>query len=161
MDVPSDVAEQDALADFCFHGPIITRNASRPDVVVSADITLRVDPMTGTGEIVIARVDGRSELRTALASDFIVAYAASFFAPTERITAMTRAGWAKRISDQLLGRQPCDAEEIATVEAEGWAVEMRQGESEYDLPATFAPFNALIRSRGEYFLAVLELINET
>jgi hypothetical protein len=161
MDTQSDVAEQDALADFCFHGPIITRNESRPDVVVSADITLRVDPMTGTGEIVIARLDGRSEVRGALASDFIAAYAASFFAPTERIAAMTRTGWARRISDQLLSRPPSDAQEIAAVEGEGWAVEMRQGEGEFDLPATFAPFNALIRSRGEYFLAVLEPIDET
>jgi hypothetical protein len=161
MDVPSDVAAQDAMADFCFHGPIITRNQARPDVVVSADITLRVDPLTGTGEIVIARVDGRSEVRGALAPDFIAAYAASFFAPTERITAMTRTGWARRISDQLLDRRPSDADEIAAVEAEGWAVEMRQGEGEYDLPANFAPFNALIRSRGEYFLAVLAPIDET
>jgi hypothetical protein len=156
MDVPSDFAEQDPLADFCFHGPIITRNEARPDVVVSADITLRVDPITGTGEIVIARADGRSEVRAPLASDFIVAYAASFFAPTERITAMTRTSWASRISDQVLDRQPSDADEIAAVEVEGWAVEMRQGEGEYDLPANVAPFNALIRSRGEYFLAVLE-----
>jgi hypothetical protein len=161
MDTQADFAEPKASPDFCFHGPIITRNESRPDVVVSADITLRVDPTTGTGEIVIARVDGRSEVRGALASDFIAAYAASFFAPTERIAAMTRAGWASRISDQLLSRPPSDAEEIAAVEAEGWAVEMRQGEGEFDLPGTLAPFNALIRSFGEYFLAVLEPIDET
>jgi hypothetical protein len=37
---------------------------------------------------------------------------------------------------------------------------MRQGEGKFDLPATFAPYNALIRSRGEYFLAVLEPIDE-
>jgi hypothetical protein len=160
MDVPSDFADQEALDDFCFHGPIITRNQSRPDVVVSADITLRVDPMTGTGEIVIARVDGRSEVRGALASDFIVAYAASFFAPTERITAMTWADWGGGISDRLFDRMPSDAQEIAAVEAEGWAIEMRQGEGKFDLPATFAPYNALIRSRGEYFLAVLEPIDE-
>jgi len=161
MDVQLDFAEQDKVADFCFHGPIITRNASRPDVVVSADITLRVDPTTGTGEIVIARADGRSWVRAELAPDFIAAYASSFFAPTERIAAMTRTGWAKRISDQLLDRQPCGAEEIASVEAEGWAVEMRPGDGEFDLPANFAPFNALIRSRGEYFLAVLEPIDAT
>jgi hypothetical protein len=161
MDVQSEFAEQNAMADFCFHGPIITRNESRPDVVVSADITLRVNPTTGTGEIVISRVDGRSEVRGALAPDFIAAYAASFFAPTERITAMTRTGWARRITDHLLDRQPSNAEEIAAVEAEGWAVEMRQGEGEFDLPANFAPFNALIRSLGEYYLAVLEPIDET
>lgn len=160
MDAHSDVAEQNALTDFCFHGPIITRDTSRPDVVVSADVTLRVDPATGTGEIVIARVDGRTEVRAELAPDFIVAYAASFFAPTERITAMTRAGWTKRLRDQLFVRQPCDAEEIAAVEAEGWAVEMRQGEGEFDLPPEFVPYNALIRSLGEYFLAVLEPIAE-
>ena len=160
MGAESDFAEQGALVDFCFHGPIITRDKSRPDVVVSADITLRVDPVTGTGEIVIARPDGRSRVRGELPSDFIVAYATSFFVPTERIAAMSRVTLAKRVNDYVLPGQPCAAEEIAAVEAEGWAVEMRQGDGEFDLPAKFAPYNALIRSLGEYYLAVLEPVAE-
>jgi len=160
MDAEPDFAEQDALLDFCFHGPIFTRDKSRPDVVVSADITLRIDPMTGTGEILIARPDGRSQVRGELPSDFIVAYATSFFEPTERITAMSRVSMAKRIDDYALAEQPCSAEEIAAVEAEGWAVDMRLGEGKFDLPPKFAPYNALIRSLGEYYLAVLEPVDE-